>query len=248
MNYSLQLYSVRDAAKENYGDMLRAVAEIGYHAVETAGFYGLSAEEFSSLLKEYGLKISGTHTQIWDVADHFEEVVAYHHTIGCTDLIIPGAAHETAEDTTWLVEKINQYQPLLKAEGIDLHYHNHSFEFLPNKDGEIMHNELAERTDVLFELDTFWIYNAGRSPLELMEKYRGRVKFIHLKDGLPQDYQDPNRKAIGKSLGSGLAPVAGVRKKAIEMGLGMVVESENLDPNGLEEVRRCMEYLKSLEN
>ena len=46
------------------------------------------------------------------------------------------------------------------------------------------------------------------------------------------------------SLGQGIAPVAAVRKAAIELGLTMVVESEGLEPTGLEEVRRCIDYLK----
>ena len=38
--------------------------------------------------------------------------------------------------------------------------------------------------------------------------------------------------------------MAQVRKAAIELGLDMVVESEGLEPTGLEEVRRCIDYLK----
>ena len=40
MNYGLQLYSVRDAAEQNFADMLRQVAEMGYRMVEPAGFFG----------------------------------------------------------------------------------------------------------------------------------------------------------------------------------------------------------------
>ena len=47
------------------------------------------------------------------------------------------------------------------------------------------------------------------------------------------------------SLGQGIAPVAQVRQAAIQLGLEMVVESEGLEPTGLEEVRRCMDFLRS---
>ena len=39
--------------------------------------------------------------------------------------------------------------------------------------------------------------------------------------------------------------MAAVRKAAIELGLTMVVESEGLDPTGLEESKRCIDYLKA---
>lgn len=73
------------------------------------------------------------------------------------------------------------------------------------------------------------------------------MKFVHLKDGIPQDWSDPNSKAVGKALGLGKAPVEAVRNKAIEMGLTVVVESEGLDPCGLGEVEKCMNYLCQLE-
>ena len=41
--------------------------------------------------------------------------------------------------------------------------------------------------------------------------------------------------------------MAAVRAKAIELGMRMVVESEGLDPTGIEEVTRCFKYLMTLE-
>lgn len=46
MKYGLQLYSVRDIAKENVDAMLEGVAKIGYSMVESAEFYNLSSTEF----------------------------------------------------------------------------------------------------------------------------------------------------------------------------------------------------------
>ncbi len=247
MNYGLQLYSVRDAAEQNFADMLRQVAEMGYRMVEPAGFFGQKAEDVAVMLREYGLTASGTHTGLRALDEDFAGTVAYHHAIGCDDLIIPGAHHSTAEELSAMVEQINRYQPMLAAEGIRLHYHNHSSEFLPNRSGQIAHDVLAAHTGVLFELDTFWAFNAGLSPLELMEKFQGRIRFIHLKDGLRQDFSDPQSKAKGRALGEGEAPVAQVRKKAIELGYEIVVESEGLDPTGPDEVRRCIRYLQRLD-
>ena len=70
-------------------------------------------------------------------------------------------------------------------------------------------------------------------------RLKDRVHVIHLKDGL--------RNGHGFALGEGEAPVAAVREKAIELGMHMVVESETLQPDGISEVTRCFNYLKSLE-
>ena len=66
-----------------------------------------------------------------------------------------------------------------------------------------------------------------------------RVRVVHLKDG--------DADGHGCSLGSGTAPVAAVRRYALDNGLGIVVESEGLEPTGKEEVQRCIDYLHELD-
>lgn len=248
MKYGLQLYSIRDMAEKNFEGMLKTVAEMGYEMVESAGFFGHSAEEVREMLDRYGLTLCSTHTSQHEVFDRFERTLAFHKRLGCTDIVLPAVMSETREQIDYTVACINRYQPILEAEGIRLHFHNHSDVFLPNKDGIIAFDEFVERTRILFQIDTFWALNAGKDPLALMEQYRDRIHLIHLKDGFPAGPQRSATEAVGRSLGLGAAPVAEVRKKAMELGFTMVVESEDLDPTGEEEVRRCIEYLRSLEN
>ena len=245
MKYGLQLYSVRDVAEKNYEEALKQVAEIGYSMVETAGLFGNAPEDVAKMLKKYGLTACSTHTSIKELEADVDAVIAMHKAIGCKDIIIPSAKIKNAEQVEAVINTINELQPKVEAAGMRLHYHNHSREFWPNEDGQIFFELLRDRTNVLFEFDTFWIFNAGLDPLEMMETYKDRICFIHLKDGIPQDRTNPESKIEGKSLGSGKAPAAAVRKKAIEMGLTIVVESEDLTPSGPEEVGRCMDFLKA---
>lgn len=235
--YGLQLYSVRDVSNENLKLTLKKVADMGYKTVEFAGFFGNSAEDVKSWLDEYGLKAVGTHTGVDALENEFEKTVNYHLTIGCKDLIIPGAAIYTRSGIEKFIAQVNEWQPKLAKAGITLHYHNHDGEFRMTADGYIPHDELASRTSIKFEIDTYWAYVAGRDPIEVLEHYGDRVGFIHLKDG----YADKT----GKSLGSGTAPVARVLEYAVAKGKNIVVESEGLDPTGLEEVERCIDYLKA---
>ena len=246
MKYGIQMYSLRDVTVENLEEAFRAVAEMGYKLVEPAGFFGHPAEEVKAMLDHYGLEVCSTHTPYNHVFEKFEETLTYHKKIGCSDIIIPSAPFKTREAITYTVDSINRFQPLYEAEGIRLHYHNHSREFWPNIDGQIAEDEFANRTKINFELDTFWVYNAGLDPLAVMEQYKDRLYFIHLKDGIAERDTE-NGKAIGKSVGSGNAPVEAVRKKAMEMGLKIVIESEGLDPTGPEEAKRCIDFLKALD-
>lgn len=237
--YGLQMYSMRDVTGEDLEKGLRAAAEIGYKMVEFAGFFGNPAEDVKGWLDKYGLCPIGTHTGMQALLDDFDGTVAYHKAIGCTKLIIPGHDLSTKAKLDEFIDQVNEFLPRLAAEGISLMYHNHSHEFFPNKDGQIIYNELEKRTALNFEIDTYWAFAGKQDPVVMMHRLADRVKLVHLKDGA--GYRE------GRWLGKGSAPVAKVREAALAMGIPMVVESESLNPDGITEAAGCFAYLQSLE-
>ncbi len=243
MTYGLQMYSVRDFTKDDLLGTLKKVGEIGYKDIEFAGFFGNSAEEIRAVLDANGLVCNGTHTGIGELDNDFAATVKFQHGIGSTNFIVPHADTSTKEAVDLLIDKFNKYQPMLAAEGINLVFHNHSGEFLPNKDGIIPHIEMQKRTNIDFEIDTCWAYVAGLDPVATITELKDRVHVIHLKDIAKLE----DGKLEGRALGEGEAPVAAVYARAKELGMRMVVESENLNPDGISEVTRCMNYLHSLE-
>ncbi len=240
MKYGIQMYSLRDITKEDLDGALGKVAAMGYKSVEFAGFFEHSAEEVKAMLDKYGLELAGTHSPMADLVNKFEETVAYHKTIGNKRYIVPGHDFSTRAKLNEFIENCNKIAPKLRAEGIELYFHNHHREFLPmGEEGYIVHKELEEKTDIRFEIDTYWSYVAGEDSVQLLKYFGERVDIVHLKDG------DPNGKGV--SLGLGSAPVKEVREYAIANGLEIVVESEGLDPTGEEEVQRCIDFLHSLD-
>lgn len=239
MEFGLQMFSVRDITKENLLTALEKVAAIGYKGIEFAGFFGVSAEEVKTTLDKLGLSAWGTHTG-WDAItdENIAATIAYHKTIGCKKLIIPGADLSTADKLTAFIDCVNKAQPILAAEGITLGYHNHSHEFVPNNDGQIIYDELLARTSIALELDTYWAFNAKKDPIAMMDQLSSRLYAIHIKDG--------DTAGHGYPLGMGSAPVKAVFAKAVEMGLPMVVESETLTPDGITEAKICFEFLTTL--
>ncbi|MBP5311659.1 MAG: sugar phosphate isomerase/epimerase [Clostridia bacterium] len=238
MEYGLQLFSVRDFTDKDLPGTLTKVAEMGYKFVEFAGFFGYSDVAVKAMLDMNGLKASGTHSGTAGLLpENIDESIRFHKGIGCSNYIIPGDDLSTKEKLDRFIEIVNEAQPKLLANGIKLHYHNHSHEFYPNLDGLYIHEELEKRTSILFEIDTYWAFNADKDPVAMLERLKDRIEVIHLKDGF--------KGGIGKSLGQGEAPVLKVLEKAKELGLTVVVESEGLDPDGLSESKRCIDFLKA---
>ena len=236
MKYGLQLYSVRDAAEKDWVSAVKQVAEMGYDMIETAGFFGLDADTVKSTLDACGVTLSGTHTHLRELLEDYEGTLAFHKAIGNHYYIIPGHDLSTKEKLDAFIDDVNRLQPMLKAEGIELCYHNHAHEFVPNEDGQIIYDELISRTSLLLEIDTYWAFDGGKDPVQLMEQLKDRLRFIHIKDG------EGGHK--GKPLGHGVAPIRAVWEKAKEMNIPMVVESETLTPDGLTEARLRIEWLR----
>ncbi|MBQ1989160.1 MAG: sugar phosphate isomerase/epimerase [Clostridia bacterium] len=239
MDYSIQLFSVRDSMETDFEGTLKRVSELGYKYVEFAGFYGRTAEEVNALLAKYDLKISGTHSPFDDLINNFDETVAFHKAIGNKNYIVPAYWLRNQAEIDFFVEKAGEISKKLEAEGIKLGYHNHSGEFQMSGDGSVAYEQLIYRTDIMLELDTFWAFHGMKDPVALMDRLGDRIGVIHIKDGTVEGH--------GKPLGMGDAPVKAVYEKAKEMGIPMVVESETITPSGLEEARICIEYLRSIE-
>lgn len=238
-SYSVQLYSIRDRMPTDPEGVLRTLAAMGYKSVEFAGFFGHPAKTVRGWLDACGLTCSGTHTGIGELTDRFEETVAYHQAIGCRNIIIPGADLSTADKLNAFIGQVNDLIPRLAERGITLGYHNHSHEFLPNSSGQIIHTELERRTEIEFEIDTYWAYHAGVDPIALMERLKDRIRVIHIKDGLAD--------GTGKPLCMGTAPVRAVHETAERLGFLQVVESETLSPDGLTEAALCLGALAGLD-
>ena len=238
MKYGIQLYSMRDLAQNDFEGAVKKASQIGYKMIEFAGFFGRSADDVNKVLAENNIELFGTHTSLHELIQNYDETVAFHKAIGNKNYIIP--FHDLSDQTKIdeFCALVNKYQPMLEKEGIRLAFHNHSGEFKTNADGSVPYKVIVEKTSLFLEIDTFWVFHAGLDPIETLEKYKDRLLCIHLKDGLAD--------GKGMPLGKGQAPVASVYKKAVEMGLDIIVESETLTPSGAEECTVGFEFLKSV--
>ena len=59
MEYGIQLYSVRDAAEQDFAKTLETLAKMGYTEAHTAG-NAFDAKLFGELLQKHGIQIIGT--------------------------------------------------------------------------------------------------------------------------------------------------------------------------------------------
>ena len=240
MKYYIQMFSIRDVAETDLKKALEIVAEAGYAGVELCGTFGNSAASVRSWLDEYHLECFSVHTSRKVLAEELENTIRYYQELGVRYFVLPGAPTGTKEELDTTIDLINKYQKILAREGISFAYHNHYHEYLPNADGLIAHREIERRTNIDFELDTYWTLCGGFDPLHEMERLKARIKVVHLKDGIVE-------QRISTAIGLGNAPVKAIRDHAHKLGFKMVVESEGLQPSGTAEILQCIKYLRTLQ-
>lgn len=183
---ALQLYSIRGDCAADFDAALAKVAEMGFEAVEFAGYhkYQNDAAGLRKTLDKLSLKVAGTHIGTGAlVGDALPKTIEFHKTLGCKYLIVPGDGRFYQPDASKeLAEIFNKAAENLKKVGMKTGYHNHTREF--QKDGDKTYWELfAERTtsDVVLQQDVGWTAAAGYDPAAMIRKYPGRSQIIHCK-------------------------------------------------------------------
>ncbi len=240
MKYGIQLYSVRDfMARDVYGTLKR-LAEMGYEAVEPAGFFDTPAEVFAAWCRELGLEILGSHETAGSLRrpDSLVARAEYLSAVGCSRYVVASAPTADGKKLSETLESFKTAAPLLAERGIELLFHNHHREFLPNEDGKIAHLSMQRETDIKFEIDVYWVYRAGLNPIYILEQMGDRLALIHLKDGTLEE---------GTPLGQGTAPIAEVVAWAAARDIPMIVENEPPAERQMIEAEQCLAYLRSLE-
>lgn len=234
MGYGIQLYSLDDDFKKNAKKSLAALAKMGYEYVEFASLYDNDPEKLRLWLDRYSLGVLGAHVPMERLRDCYDDVIREQKIFGNKNVVIPSAEVYDAQKLDYAIDFINEFQPRLAADGFLLHYHNHANEFKINHDGDIPFDELKRRTEVLFEIDTYWVYDAGYSPVDIMRENRDRIALIHIKDGFGEK--------SGAVLGEGNCPVGDCLNYAENAGLSIIVENES-GGNALHECEKCIQYL-----
>lgn len=90
------------------------------------------------------------------------------------------ALHEP-RNAAIIAKNLNDIARDLRAQyGVQVHYHNHSWEFCDN--GLLWFALADQAPDVMFALDTGWALASGYDPVMLIERYPGRFRYVHLRD------------------------------------------------------------------
>ncbi len=187
---AVQLYSVAALCEKDLAGTIAGVAKLGYQGVEFAGYFKHSAAEIRKMLDDNGLQCAGSHVGIDTlIGDNLQETIEFNKTIGNSNLIVPGLPDKyrgTLAAWKETAQTFNEVSAKVKPQGLRVGYHNHSSEFV-SLEGEKPFHVFFEATnkDVTVQLDIGHAVHAGEDPVDLMKRYAGRVRSVHVKEYSP---------------------------------------------------------------
>lgn len=237
---ALQLYTIRDLLAQDYEGTIRKVADMGYVGVETANLFNGSPASAAKLFAELGLTVSSAHSAL-PLGDQKQEVIDTMGALSCKHLVLPWQPPEkfkSLDGIKSICDSLNEAAAVAKANGFQLGYHNHWFEY------EVLENRLPVDAmletldpDVFFEVDIYWVQTAGQNPVDVVRRLGSRAPFLHIKDG-PCQIEAPMT-----ALGEGGVDIPGVVAAGAGSTEWLVVELDRCATDMVEAVRKSYHYL-----
>lgn len=237
---ALQLYTLRDLLAQDFEGTIRKVSDLGYVGVETANMFGESPASAAKLFGEMGLTVTSAHSAL-PLGDQKQEVIDTMGALHCKRLIVPWQPPEkykSLDGIKSICDSLNEGAAVAKANGLQVGYHNHWFEYEP-VENRIPTDVMLEHLDpdVFLEVDVYWVQTAGQNPAEVVRRLGSRAPLLHVKDG-PCEIEAPMT-----ALGEGVVDIPGVVAAGAGSAEWLVVELDHCATDMMEAVRKSYQYL-----
>lgn len=243
----VQLYTIRDQFKdpESAKVCFEKLKKLGYDEVQTAGCAAnITPEIFGKLAREAGLTVVGTHDDFNLMVNDPEKAMDNHDLMGTKIMGIGGFFHTDKEAYDDFIAKANTVARNIKARGFKFTYHNHSHEFR-KIDGKLIMDYLLENLDpdnTGFVLDTYWVQHGGGDVRYWIEKLKGRVDILHLKDMAKGDQGEAPQFIT--EIGNGNLYWEGILETALKCGVKhFIVEQDTCPGDPFDSLKISSDYL-----
>ena len=213
--------------------------------------------DWHALLRESGLSVISLHADLGSLERETDSIAEEVRSFGTDKVVITGMYRFDYSDEASvreLAQRLNRTGERLKAQGIDLLYHNHNVELLTVKPGLRAYEILLQDTDenyVNFEFDSYWFTDGGADAKGWMLRLGSRMKLWHVTDrGFRQKGTaiTPILKADSMELGTGTMDLDGLKAIAVDNGIeAVVLESHKnwIDKDPVKSLEQSAEWLNA---
>lgn len=255
MKAGLNIYSIRKniATEEDFLATAHKLKEMGYSYLQFSGA-PFNPQLIRRMTQETGLPVYLTHMPKERILEDADRLMEEHEVFGCKNIglgMMPVEAIYEEKTCKETVEKLDRIGEKMKKNGFKFFYHHHNFEFLKHNGQTVFDYMLNNSTNINFTIDTYWLQYGGVSILEYLEKTKGRIECVHLKDYTTLHRINENNSHKFEPticpVGDGVINFQAVVKAALESGAKyFFVEQDNAAsmPDPLGQVERSIQYIQ----
>ena len=251
----LNLYSVRNliSTEEDLLETAKKLKEAGYSFFQYSGATW-DPKRIKRMVDEVGTPVCLTHIPQDRLLNETEKVIEENLSFGNKNIGLGAMSWDILTDEVKCKQKIEEYNrvgELMKKYGCKFFWHHHNFEFIQYNGQTVFDYIIENAPHINYTLDTYWLQLSGVSIIEYLEKLKGRIGCVHLKDYKTKFFIDekemPRFVPEIESVGYGVINFQDVINKMREVGVEYyLVEQDNAAdlPDTFSQVERSVKYLK----
>lgn len=251
MEIGLNLFSIRNLIQTEE-ELLQTAQTLKANGCSYLQYSGApyDPERLQRVSAQTGLPIVLTHVPYERIIDDTEKLMEEHKQFGCKNIglgAMPAACLQDEAECKKAIDKLNAAAEKMHKAGFKFFYHHHHFEFL-KQGGQTIFDYMIENAPYInFTLDTYWLQYGGADICDVIERLKGRVECVHLKD-YKIVYLDEKFQPIFAPLGDGTLNFQKIVKAMRESGVKyFLIEQDDAAnmPDSMQPILQSLSYATS---
>lgn len=251
MKAGLNLFSIRNLiqTEEQFAQTADKLKKMGYDYIQYSGG-PFEPEMIKRVSQNSGLDVVLTHVAMDRVINDTQKLMDEHALFNCKNIgigLMPADIIRDEKKCKETVAQLNKAGEFMARNGFKFFYHNHHIEFFKHNGQTVFDYMIENAPYINFTADTYWLQYGGVNVLEYLEKLKGRIECVHLKDyGIfeKDDWFEPKFTPVG----DGTIDFKTIVPKMKEWGVKyFLVEQDNAAdlPDPLAPIERSIKYIKA---
>lgn len=244
IGYQISSLRPKLTTAEEVREALGNLSAMGYKVLQIQWIApSVPDEAVAEALRENGMVCLGVQDRYTAVRENWDRMVAQNRLWGGADLCISGIPAEdmTVSGLECYAAELTAMAEKLAGEGMTLSFHPVWADYAPVEGLSALDRLLELVPQMGLTLCVYHAAKVGRDPVELLERYQGRVRFVHCKDYRPGEDGD-----VLTPTGQGVVDWPPILAACQRTGVPYVLaEQERWEKDPFLCARESLEYLRA---
>jgi sugar phosphate isomerase/epimerase len=225
---------------------------MGYSYIQYSGG-AFDADRIARVSAQSGLPVVLTHVPMDRIVGDTQALMEEHAKFGCKNIGLGAMPPDAIADEVrckQMIEQLNKAGEVMQQNGFSFFYHHHHFEFFKHG-GQTVFDYIIENAPYInYTLDTYWLQYGGVDVGATIDRLKGRICCVHLKDYMITNTpENPGGfTPVFAPVGDGNIDFVSLLPRMRAAGAQyFLVEQDNAAtlPDTMEQVGRSIKYIKA---